>query len=357
MSTQADIILNKICQIATENKASEIFLLPGQIPFMRINGKIESISDQKIVAVSFLESLTKILLDDETIEKLIKERQIEIIKEIGKIGQAQINFYFQKSNFALRIELLAKKIGSLKEMNMPKIVTNMVEANKGIIFITGPKDSGRMELTSAILNYINKRKTRFISTIESPIRINIHGVKSIIEQREVGKDVGSFLSGLSYVRKRNIDVVMISKVGGEKIINELFAIAEAGSLILAVMDTGDSIKTIKRILHFFPSQAETDIRYFLSESLAGIISCRLVPKIGGGRIHAVEALTATPAVRSVIAGGKFHQLSGLLQASEDRTSISLDQYLVDLVAAGKIMNEQAFKYCTNPEIVKALLKR
>lgn len=357
MSTQNEIILNRICQGGAEQRASEIYLLPAQPPFIRIDGKMGVLTGESIITASFINDFLKIMLTEGEQAVLEKDKQIDVIKSIGKMGECQINAYYQKNSLACRIKLLTQEIVDLEKLGLPKMVTRFADFFRGLVFITGPRDSGRSTLANSLLNHLNKNQAKFIATVEKPVKSILRGIKSVVEQREVGKDVPSFLDGLHYIRQRNADVVLVSQIDNAEVMDEIFAITEAGSLVFAVMDTESAIKTIKRILHFYPTDKEETIRYFLSENLAGIIVSRLIPKIGGGRIRALEVLAGTPAVRSIIASGRFHQLAGVIQATEDQTSISLDQSLADLVTSGKVVSEEAIKYCNNEEVFKNLLRR
>lgn len=357
MSTQNEIILNRICQNSAEKRASEVYLLPAQPPFVRIDGKMGILAGESIITASFINDFFENILDEREQSVLEKEKQIEVIKNIGKMGECQIDIYYQKNSLACRIKLLAQEVIDLEKLGLPKMVTRFADFFKGIIFIAGPRDSGRSTLANSILNHINKNQAKFIATVEKPIKSILIGRRSVVEQREVGKDVLSFLSGLRYIRQRNADVVFVSQIDDAATMDEIFAIVEAGSLVFAIMDTESAIKTIKRILHFYPTDKEETARYFLSENLAGIVVSRLVPKIGGGRIRALEVLAGTPAVRSIIASGRFHQLAGVIQATEDQTSVSLDQSLVDLVTSGKVVSEEAIKHCNNEEIFRNLLRK
>jgi len=356
MSTQIEIILNRICAKAAEKKASEIYIIPAQMPFIRIDGRMESLSGESILSISFINDLIPLFLSEEEQNILKEEKQIDVVRKIGKIGNSQISIYFQKGNLSLRIKLLSQEIKDLDSLGLPKVIKGFANVSRGLVLVTGPRDSGRSTLAISLLDYINKNQAKFISTIEQPIKAVLRGAKSVIEQREIGKDVNSFLDGLSYIRKRNADVVMVSQINSAAMFREVFAIAEAGSLVFAIMDTTSSLKTIKRILRFFPVSEEENIRYFLSENLAGIISSRLVPRIGGGRIRALEVLSVTPAVKTIIFNGRFHQLTGVLQASEGDKAVSMDQYLADLVSSGEITVEEAVKYCIDQELFRALLR-
>ncbi|MDA2936572.1 Flp pilus assembly complex ATPase component TadA [Patescibacteria group bacterium AH-259-L05] len=357
MSTQTNILLNKICSEAASMRASEIYLLPAQVPFIRIYGKVRPLEKESIIAGSFISDAAGILLDSPQQEMLKKEKQIVAVKELSRIGFSQINFYYQRGSLALRIKLLSSEIVDISKLEVGQMVVNFSSLKSGIVFICGPRDSGRSTLAFSLLNEINKNERQFIATVEKPIENVMRGIKSVVEQREVGTDIGSFIEGLRYIRTRNADVVMISEVKSGEVIDELFAISEAGSLVFAILDTGSALKTVKRILHFFPMGEKENIQYFLSENLGGIVCSRLVPKIGGGRILALEILPGTPAVKSLIAADKLHQLAGALQATEDQTSISLDQYLADLVKAGKVTSDDALQHSVDEEVLKTLLRR
>jgi twitching motility protein PilT len=357
MSSKIEIIFNRICTKAAEKKASEIYLLPAQMPFLRIDGEMKVLGGESISSAPLISEIVSSLLSPGEKEILEQKKQIEVVREVGKIGNSQIGIYFQKGDLSLRVKLLAQEIQELNSLGLPEVIKKLSQAQKGLVLITGPRDSGRSTLLLSLLDDINKNQHKFIATLEKPIKSIFNSNKSVVEQREVGKDVNSFLEGLSYIRQRNADIVMLSQLQGADAFREVFAIAEAGSLVLAIMDTASALKTIKRILHFFPSSQEESIRYFLSENLTGIISSRLVPRIGGGRIRAVEVLSATSAIKTIIANGRFHQLNGVLQTSEGKSAISMDQYLADLVSSGEVRPEDAKKYCVDEELFQALLRR
>jgi len=355
MSTQTEAILNRICTSAAEQKVSEVYLLSGQAPFVRINGKVQNLPGENILPASFVQDVANILLTPEQQKELEQKRQILIAKEIGKLGPAQVNIYYQKNLLAIYLELLSQELIDLENLNLPKMVTEFTNLPQGIIFVVGPRDSGRATLMTAMVNYINKTQVKFIATIEKPIKYNLISVKSMVEQREVGRDVLNFVDGLSYIRTRNADVVMVSEVPNAAVMNEIFTIAETGSLVFVALETDSSIKALRRVFHFFPVSEEADVRFSLSDNLGGVICTRLVPMLGGGRVRALEILSATPAVRSVIAKGNYSQLISVLRASETGKAVSLDHYLADLVTSRKITEEEASKHCLDREFFRSLL--
>ena len=357
MSTQTDIIFTKICAESLEQKASEIYLFPAQIPFIRVDAKVQPLPGGKVLSETFIQESIDSLLTSEEQARLKREFQIVLVKEIGKQGPVKINVFFQKGALALSLKLLAGESIDLEKLGLPEMVKDLTELSQGIVFVTGPRDSGRSTLVAALLDHINKTQAKFIATLEAPIRYKLRPLKSIVEQREVPQDVKSFQDGLAYIRQRNVDVVMVSRVDDQKVMKEIFAISQAATLVFVIMDTDSAAKTVQRVLHFFPAEEALTARYFLSENLGAIVSSRLIPKIGRGRIRALEVLPGTPAVRTIIQEGKFHQLSSILQTGDRTRCISLDQYLADLVTSGEVLAEEAVKYATNEELFRSLLRR
>jgi len=258
---------------------------------------------------------------------------------------------------SIYFKLLGQEIEDLNKMSLPSTVENFTYLSQGIVFIVGPKDSGRSTLVASLLNFINKNQNRFIATLEEPIKYRLTEAKGIVEQREIGKDVLSFKDGIDYIKKRNIDVVMLSSCDQPEILEELFALAEAGMLIFTIFDAESSIKTINRIINFFPLERKEAIRQLLADNLGGIISTRLIPKKGGGqRIRAVEILPGSLAVRNLIRENKINRLDSVLELGTDNAS-SLDHYLADLVSSGEIDIVQGQAFCLNKEKYQALVKR
>jgi len=355
MSTQTQSIFNQICHLAAEKKADQIYFLPGQLPAIKVNGDLGFLKNQNIVSTSFTQELIDVLIEPDEKKELEKEQQIKLVKKLEKVGNIQVDIYFSREMPCFRIELLKQNIPVLSDLNAPDLVKNILNKEKGVVFVTG--DMGRYDLAASILDHINKNKTKFIATLEDPIKTIISGNKSVIEQREIGTDISSFEKGLEFIRERDPDVLMVSQVKNSKVMDEVFAIAESGVLVFALFDTSNTVKTIKRILHFYSLGKSDHVKYFLSENLAGSITSQQIPKIGGGRMRAYEVLIGTSAVKNNVASGKFHRLSGMINTVGEQTAISLDQHLADLVRKGEIMSEQALKNCNNKDTLRTLLSR
>jgi len=355
MSTRSDIILNRICQTSAEQKATEFYFFPVQPPFLRISGEIIPLVNEEILTVSLLEEIADSLLSPEEKAKLKEVKQLIVVKEIGKMGNIQISFVYQKDQLSICFKLLSREIEILDKAGLPPVVLNFKHLLQGVVFIVGPRDSGRSALAASLLDDINKNQGRFIATVEQPIRYRLAAVKSVIEQREVGKDVSSFKEGILYIKRRNIDVAMVSLCQETGIVEELLSLAESGVLVFTILNGESSIKFISRFIA--SAEKKDSIRSLFADNLGGVIVTRLVPKVGGGeRVRALEILPGTSAVKNLINENKINQLNNILELGTGN-AIAIDRYLADLVSAGEITFEEGLKYCVDKGKYQILVNR
>ena len=357
MSTRSDIILNRICQTAAEQKATEFYFFPAQPPFLRINGEVIPLANEEVLTASLLQEIADALLSDQEKEKFQKAKQIVIAREIGRVGNIQVTLVYQKGQLAIYFKLLSQEIKVLDRTGLSPIILDFKNLLKGVVFIVGPRDSGRSSLAASLLEDINKTQRRFIATLEQPIKYRLTPIKSIIEQREVGQDVASFREGISFIKRRNIDVAMVSLSSQEYILEDLLALADSGVLVFAIFNGDSSVKFIDRFLSSFSSEKRDLTSSLLADNLGGIIATRLVPRIGGGtRIRALEVLPGTVAVKNLVRENKIKQLSNILELGTDK-AVSLNRYLADLVSAGEISFEDGLKYCLDKKRYQLLVRR
>jgi len=357
MSTRSDIVLNRICERAAEGGATEVYLFPARVPSLRLYGQIVFLVNEEVLSISLIEEIADFLLSPEEKKELEGKRQFVKVKEIGKIGGVEVRFTFEEGQLSISLKLLSRQLEDLEKIDLPSVVKNFTYLSQGVVFIAGPRDAGRSTLAASLLDYINKNQTRFIATVEEPIRYKLKSDKSVIEQREVGKDVFSFKEGISHIKRRNVDVAYISSCLEPEILEELLSLAEAGILVFTIFNAESSIKTINRIINFFPSDKKDSIRYLLADNLGGVIATRLVPKSGGaGRVRALEILPGSATVKSLIAENKISQLKNILEMGTDN-AVFLDRHLSDLVSAGEITYEDGLRYSLNKDRFNSLVRR
>jgi twitching motility protein PilT len=356
-ATQSEIIFQHLITSAFEQKAAELFLFPGQLPFIRKDGEIKILTDESIITTNFVDEILNFLLDTNQKEEFEKQKQIIFSKELEKGVRAKFNILRQKNLTSILIKLIPDRPISLESLKLPKVVTDLASFDQGLIIISGPKDSGRTTLLSAMVDYINRNFTKYIATLEHPIEYLFIGGKSLVEQREIGRDVLNFEDGLKSVRNRPVDVLVVSEVEDLKLIFELLQIAQKGVLVFVILDISSVFNVIKQIIESFEPERQNLIRLLLGENFAGIICTRLVPRLGGGRVLALEILNGSPAAKTIIKEGKIYQINNLLQIAEKELSVSLDRFLANLVRSGEISFEKAIKYCIDENMLRSLLGR
>lgn len=357
MSTQSDVIFNRLVISASEQKASDLFLFPGQIPSIKVDGKVRPLTGEPVIAGSFIEEILTSLLSPSQQEEYKKQWQLIFSKEVSKGQRAKINVFKQKDLSAISLELVPNKFFRLESSKLPKVIADLASLDRGLIVLSGPKDSGKTSLMASMIDYINRNFSKYIATIERPIEYFFIGDKSLVEQREIGRDVSDFKEGLASIKNRDIDVLVISDIENPAMLFELLEIAQKGVLVFVIMDIDSAFNVVRQFIEFFDKDKQTLIQLLLGENLGGIICTRLVPRMGGGRILALEVLNGSPAAKIAIKEGKFHQIHNLLQITEKELSISLDRFLAGLVQAGEITVEEALKHCLDENNLQALVRR
>jgi len=218
--------------------------------------------------------------------------------------------------------------------------------------VTGPTGSGKSTTLASMIGHINQTRGEHIITIEDPIEFVHKSSRSLVAQREVGKDTNSFLNALKYSLRQDPDIVLIGEMRDKETIGAAITISETGHLVFATLHTNTAIETVNRIIDVFPSEQQTQVRTQLSFVLQGVVSQQLIPKVGGGRCLAQEIMIPTHAIRNLIREDKVHQLYSAMQLNQAETGmVTMNQSLADSFRAGIISKEDALGYCTDEEEV------
>ena len=287
------------------------------------------------------------LLDEKQLEAFEKEKELDFSFEAVGV-RFRANVYLQKGNPACALRLISSKIPTFEELNIPNILKDFIKYKQGFVLVTGPTGHGKSTTVASMLEEINKTRGGHIVTIEDPVEYLIKPEKSIISQREMGGDTNSFDLALRSCLRQDPNVVFLGEMRDLESISSALTIAETGHLVFSVLHTNSAAQTIDRIVDVFPAGSKDQIRVQLATVITAIISQRLVPAIDGGRIPVFEILIATPAVRNVIREGKSFMIDNIIQTSSDVGMISFDTYLAKLVLEGKVSEEVAITYATNP---------
>lgn len=333
--------IENLLEYVVKQDASDLHLTVGVPPMVRVDGALRPIPNIPPLTAAEVEKLIFSVVDDVQKDILLKDMEVDFSFAFGDIARFRANSYHQKGNLGLALRLIPTKIRTIEDLGLPKIVNNFADFPRGLVLVTGPTGSGKSTTLAAMVDKINRDKSLHIITVEDPIEYTHNHNKSVIEQREVHYDTRSFAAALRSVLREDPDVVLIGEMRDLETIAAAITIAETGHLVLATLHTNNAAQSVDRMIDVFPPHQQQQIRVQLSNILQAIVSQRLLPAIGGGRIAAAEILVANPAVRNIIREGKTHQLDAVIQTGGEEGMQTMDKTLSSLVKTGKITLEQA----------------
>ncbi|MCL4390561.1 MAG: type IV pilus twitching motility protein PilT [Patescibacteria group bacterium] len=349
------MVIQDLLQLTINRKASDLHLVAGYGPVIRVDGQLSNV-DYPTLSGQQITALLSPLLSSEQQETFKANHELDFGYSFGE-GRFRVNAYFQKGLPSVAFRLIPLRIKSVEELNLPSICHNFATLPQGFVLVTGPTGHGKSTTIAAIIEEINQKRGGHILTIEDPIEYLYSPAKGLVSQREIGSDTYSWGQALRAALREDPNVVLVGEMRDYETIAAALTIAETGHLVFATLHTNSAAQTVDRIVDVFPDNQQAQVRLQLSNSLEAIISQRLLPAIGGGRVPAVEILTATPAVRSVIREGKTHLIDNIVQTSGDAGMMTADLALARLVATGKIDFDMAAAYATNAQEMRSLVQK
>ena len=340
--------LDKLFKIAVESKASDLHLIVGKPPIIRIDGELKEIPNEPALTSESAQALLFGILTPPQQEKFVNERELDMSYEISDFSRFRVNMHWEKGNAGLVARIVAGRIPTMEEILMPQVAYQMMRLTDGLVLVTGPTGSGKSTTLAAMLNLVNSERNCHIVTLEDPIEFIYSPIKSIIKQRELGSDMLSFAAGLKHTLRQDPNVIMVGEMRDLETIAATMTLAETGHLVLATLHTINAAQTVDRIIDAFPPYQQDQIRVQLSMSLRGIISQRLLVKQGGGRIAAREVLINNPAISNLIRENKIAQIKTVIQTAADVGMNTMDQDLKRLFRQGAISKETAVANMLDP---------
>ncbi|HZJ57061.1 MAG TPA: type IV pilus twitching motility protein PilT [Clostridia bacterium] len=347
--------LDALFKITVERHASDLHLLCGAPPHIRVDGDLIRL-DMPIITPDSLMNLLYPILNNRQIESLEKDLELDFAYSLPGISRFRGNVMFQRGTLGAAFRVVPYNIPSIDSLGLPKGVRDLCSLSQGLVLVTGPTGSGKSTTLAAMLDYIGNNRRLNILTLEDPIEfLHKHG-NSIISQREVGSDTHSFSTALRHALRHDPDVILIGEMRDLDSISIALTAAETGHLVLSTLHTQNAPLTINRIVDVFNADRRSYIRQQLSNSLQAIVSQQLIPRLDGkGRTVSVEFMLNTPAVRNMIREGKEHQLYSVLQTGHALGMQTMDQALERLYNAGKISSEKALSYCIDRKEMERML--
>lgn len=335
--------------------ATDLHLSEGRPPTLRIDSKLQPLADRENLSPERVKELIYSLMSPEDEARFEKEKEIDFSYTFKKTSRFRVNVYYQKGYVSAALRLIPNKVRNLQELDLPASLEKFCRLNQGFFLVVGPSGNGKTTAMAAMINEINQRRSDHIITIEDPIEYIYEQKKCVIDQREVHRDTHSFDKALRSVLRQDPDVIMVGEMRDPETISAALTAAETGHLVFATLHTNDAAQTIDRIVDSFPPYQQNQVRYQLASTLIGILSRRLVPKIGGGIINAIELLVVNGAARNLIRENKVYQIPSVIETGYDEGMVSLNRSLAELVKREIISLDSALSYSANPGELKLMI--
>ncbi len=328
----SDVRFNDLLYVAQMRSASDIHLIPGVCASVRVDGTLQYVDGPLVTAEETLH-IAQRLLDEATLARLNERGDATSTWSGFERAVIRVHAFRARGAVALSIRLLPRTIPPLESLHLPLSVSECARKLRGLILFAGPTGSGKSTSMAALIAEINRKQARRVITIEDPIEYRHTSDRSVIVQREVGRDVPSFADAVVGALRSDPDVVMIGEMRDTATIRSAMTVAETGHLVLATLHTGDAVQTVDRIVDAFSGNEQMQIRAQLAGALVAVVCQRLLPRASGtGRRLAAEVLVATDAVRTTIREARTHQLRNLMLTGRESGMQTLEHHLSDLLS-------------------------
>ncbi|MBA3436414.1 MAG: PilT/PilU family type 4a pilus ATPase [Thermoleophilaceae bacterium] len=341
-----------------EIDGSDLHMKVPSRPLIRRQGKLEPVPDSEALMPEDTEhTLRGMLHDPVKLKEFEEEGEVDFSYAIPGVARFRVNAFRQRGSISLVCRAIPFTIKTVEELLLPPVINDLADEERGVILLTGTTGSGKSTTLAAIIDRINTTSAKHIVTIEDPVEILHRDKHSIINQREVGEDTGSFKKALRRVLRQDPDVILVGEMRDEETVRTALSAAETGHLVLSTVHSIDAAETVNRIIDFFPEAEQRQARAMLGGTLKGVISQRLVPTPDGqGRVATCEILRMTGRVRDMIMNPtETGKLPEVIAEGAYYGMQTFDQALRAHVEAGRVSMEDALKAATHPHDFKLLV--
>ena len=347
--------LHELLKVMVDSNASDLHITTGSPPMIRLDGKLVPIKHPPLTPPETKDLCYSVIKDLQK-QKFEENWELDFSFGLQGLSRFRANIFMQRGAVAGAFRLIPFKIRNLRELGLPPVVSELARKPRGLLLVTGPTGSGKTTTLAAIIDQINQERHEHIVTIEDPIEYLLQHKNCLVNQREVGSDTKSFHDALRSVLREDPDVILLGEMRDLESIKIALVLSETGHLTLATLHTNTAVQTVNRVIDVFPPYEQPQIRTQLSFVLEGILCQTLIPKIGGGRVLAVEVLVPNPAVRNLIREDKAHQIYSQQQIGQDKWAMqTLNQSLADLQLRKLITYDDAILRSQDSEELKKLL--
>jgi twitching motility protein PilT len=326
--------IDEFVALSVKHNASDLHLCTGHLPMLRIDGELQAVESGEILTQQQMAAWCQTQLSQTMWQQLQQLGQLDLALSLAGGIRLRANFFLQHGGVSVALRRIANQCPTLAELSTPEIIPALLQREDGLILVTGATGSGKSTTLAAMIDFINQYQRRHILTLEDPIEFIHRSQRSLIQQRELGRDTHSFDDALRAALREDPDVILLGELRDTTTVRLALTAAETGHLVLATLHTRSAPQAVERLVDVFPAEEKAYVRAQLASSLQAVIAQKLLSKPGGGRVAIYEILTATAAVSSMIREGKTHQLASVLQTGAQSGMQTFEQGLQQRVAQG-----------------------
>ena len=347
--------INDLLKKLVEMKGSDLHIKVGAPPGIRLDGRLQALEGHEALTPKDTRNIIEQILQPDQLKEYDEQGDYDFGYSLPGVSRFRVSCLHQRNSCGLAARAIPMKVLTLEEINAPEVLKYFCNLPRGLVMVTGPTGSGKSTTLAAMIDYINENHEGHILTLEDPIEFIHKDKKCYINQREVGTDTKTFAEGLRRALRQDPDVILIGEMRDLETIALAITAAETGHLVFGTLHTTGAVQTIDRVIDVFPHGQQQQIRMQLSMGLGGVLSQCLVPKIGGGRISAMDIMIANDAIRGLIREGKTQQMPNILQTGSKQGMQTLDNALANYVKQKIITPENALAKAQNPQVLKNLI--
>ena len=352
--TEVGYRIDRFLRLMNDRGASDLHLAVGRPPMLRVSGAMEQIRYRIVLEPDFQDMLRPIA-PPERWQEFEETGDTDFAHEVTNLARFRVNLFRNRRGSAAVFRVIPSTTMTVDQLGLPPQIRRLADISSGLVLVTGPTGSGKSTTLAAIVDLINETRSYHIITLEDPIEFVHPDKRSLMHQREMGAHATSFSEALRAAGREDPDLVLVGEMRDLETISMALAAAERGTVVFGTLHTNSAVKTIDRIIGVFPASEQNGIRNVLGESLRAVVAQQLLPRVGGGRVAAVEILFCTPAIGNMIREGNIRQITSAIQTGTKSGMIEMDTAIRALYDAGKVSARAAYDKAINKELFEDLL--
>jgi twitching motility protein PilT len=346
--------IDRFLRLMNDRGGSDFHFTVGRPPMLRVSGTIEKIRYRTVQDADF-EGMIKPITPPQRWQEFESTGDTDFAYEVPGLARFRVNLFRQQRGAGAVLRVIPTKIMTLEQLGLPDQVRRVVKIRHGLVLVTGPTGSGKSTTLAAIIDLINETRRYHIITIEDPIEFVHPNKQCLIHQREIGDHATNFADALKAAAREDPDLILVGEMRDLETLSQALAAAEKGTIVFGTLHTNNAVKTIDRIINVFPAGDQEGVRNVLGESLRAVIAQQLLPKIGGGRVAAIEILFSSAGIANMIREAKTSQITSAIQTGVKQGMIDMDSSIRRLFEEGKVSARAAYDKAIDKEMFKDLL--